>query len=161
MAKRKRKKCVKYRGQTTHGWGSMKKHRGAGNRGGRGMAGTGKRGDAKKPSIDVGTYFGKHGFKSIKKISKGNKDSINISDLDKKLANLIKNKAAEEKSGMYSIDLGKLGYIKLLGTGDTKNKYILKISSASKSAITKIEQAGGKVETEAKKVKQAKETKNV
>ncbi|MCK4669719.1 MAG: uL15 family ribosomal protein [Nanoarchaeota archaeon] len=146
MAKRKRKKCVKYRGQTTHGWGSMKKHRGAGNRGGRGMAGTGKRGDAKKPSINVKTYFGKHGFKSVKKTKQRKQDSINIADLDRKLPRMIKNKIAEEKSGAYVINLQKLGYAKLLGTGQTKKKYMLKITSASKTAISKIEKAGGKVE---------------
>jgi len=64
----KRKKVTKQRGSKTHGWGAMKKHRGAGNRGGRGMAGTGKRGDAKKPSIQKNKkYFGKYGFKSLKK----------------------------------------------------------------------------------------------
>jgi large subunit ribosomal protein L15 len=51
MTTHRRKKNVKQRGSKTHGWGSMKKHRGAGNRGGRGKAGTGKRGDQKKPTI--------------------------------------------------------------------------------------------------------------
>ena len=31
----KKKKVTKQRGHKTHGWGSKKKHRGAGNRGGR------------------------------------------------------------------------------------------------------------------------------
>ena len=45
------KKVRKFRGSHTHGYGSKKKHRGAGSRGGRGMAGSGKRADQKKPSI--------------------------------------------------------------------------------------------------------------
>ena len=51
MTVNRRKKVVKQRGSHTHGWGSKKKHRGAGNRGGRGMAGSGKRADQRKPSI--------------------------------------------------------------------------------------------------------------
>ena len=46
-----RKKNTRQRGSKTHGCGSMKKRRGAGHRGGRGAAGSGKRGDCKKPSI--------------------------------------------------------------------------------------------------------------
>ncbi len=45
------KKNKRQRGLSSHGWGHKKKHRGAGNRGGKGMAGTGKRADTKKPSI--------------------------------------------------------------------------------------------------------------
>ena len=58
------------RAQTTHGWGSKKKHRGSGNRGGFGMAGSGKRADQKKSLIlkHFGkNYYGKKGFSSIKK----------------------------------------------------------------------------------------------
>ena len=44
----RRKKVNKYRGSQTHGSGAKKKRRGAGNRGGRGMAGPGKIGDQKK-----------------------------------------------------------------------------------------------------------------
>ena len=64
MTLNKRKKATRQRGSKTHGWGSMKKHRGAGNRGGRGRAGSGKRGDAKKPSYQKKAYLGGHGFKS-------------------------------------------------------------------------------------------------
>ena len=51
MTATKRKKNTRMRAHTTHGWGSMKKRRGAGNRGGRGMAGTGKRAAQKKQTI--------------------------------------------------------------------------------------------------------------
>ena len=57
MTVNKRKKNSRQRGSHTHGWGAMKKHRGAGNRGGRGAAGSGKRADSKKPSIWTGPYF--------------------------------------------------------------------------------------------------------
>lgn len=157
MMRRKNKKVIKYRGGTTHGYGSMKKNRGAGNRGGRGMAGTGKRGDAKKPSINPKKYFGKHGFKSLKKLKQRKRDSINVADLDRKLPSLLKDKLAEQKDGSYHIDLKKLGYSKLLGTGETNNKYVLTVPSASKSATVKIDRAGGKVRTESAAARQVKE----
>ena len=40
VQKRQGKKTAKLRGSRTHGYGSSKKHRGGGSRGGRGMAGT-------------------------------------------------------------------------------------------------------------------------
>ena len=51
MPTNKRKKHTKMRAKTTHGYGSMKKNRGAGNRGGRGMAGSGKRADQKNEMV--------------------------------------------------------------------------------------------------------------
>ena len=43
MVVRKAKKVGKYRAKTTHGGGHRKKRTGAGSRGGRGLAGSGKR----------------------------------------------------------------------------------------------------------------------
>jgi len=40
MTVNKRKKMSRLRGSHTHGWGAKKKHRGKGNKGGAGMAGT-------------------------------------------------------------------------------------------------------------------------
>src|SRR3989338_2045713 len=51
MPANKQKKVVRYRGSHTHGGGAKKKRRGAGNRGGRGMAGSGKRAGQIKPTI--------------------------------------------------------------------------------------------------------------
>src|SRR3989344_411779 len=131
---KKRKKVSRYRGSKTHGCGSMKKRRGAGNRGGRGMAGSGKRADQKKPSIlkEYGTaYFGKKGFAS--RSNKIKIKSINIGDLENRLLTLIK------------IDLSKLKYNKLLGSGKITKKFEINVDHASKGAIEKIEKLGGKV----------------
>ena len=38
MVVRREKRVRKLRGSKTHGWGSKKKHRGGGSRGGRGMS---------------------------------------------------------------------------------------------------------------------------
>ncbi|MBU0471432.1 MAG: uL15 family ribosomal protein [Nanoarchaeota archaeon] len=124
----KRKKNNRQRGSHTHGWGAKKKHRGAGNRGGRGNAGSGKRGDAKKPSFwkDM-SYYKSKGFVSLRKPLV----KINISDL--------------KKFEDIKIDLKERGFDKLLANGTPDKKYELIISHASKSAISKIEKAGGKI----------------
>src|SRR3989344_760533 len=78
MTVNKRKKSSRFRAHTTHGKGSMKKRRGAGNRGGRGRAGSGKRADQKKPSYwkeDTGKY----GFHSI---HHKHLEVVNIRDLE-------------------------------------------------------------------------------
>ena len=132
--KKKRKKKSRMRGYSTHGWGARKKHRGAGNRGGRGMAGSGKRADQKKPSIikEYGnTYFGKHGFNRPKKMIKKIK-TINILDLP--------------KFKKTEINLTELGYNKLLSKGTPNKKYKIKIKLFSKKAKEKIEKAGGTIE---------------
>jgi len=134
-----RKKNSRQRASKTHGWGSMKKHRGAGNRGGRGMAGTGKRGDAKKPVIwSNSKYFGKHGFKSIHKKS----PSLNLSHLEEHKDMLIKDKKAKKDGEFIVIDLGKT---KLLGTGKITSKFKITCDTASAKAISKVEALGGKV----------------
>ena len=102
----KRKKNTRQRGTHTHGWGSKKKHRGAGNRGGRGNAGSGKRGDGKKPSYwKDRSYYKNKGFTSLKTPLK----TINIKQLSK----------IEETK----INLTEMGYDKLLGTGTPDRKY--------------------------------------
>ena len=138
----KRKKVVKYRGSKTHGCGSMKKRRGAGNRGGRGNAGTGKRADVKKPSYwKDKRYYGAHGFHSVKR-----KDinSINVSVLEQKIERLD-SKAVSKVGDKFIVDLNKLGYNKLLGKGNLKIKLDITVDYASKKAIELVENAGGKV----------------
>ncbi|MFH1682383.1 MAG: uL15m family ribosomal protein [Candidatus Woesearchaeota archaeon] len=134
MVVNKRRKVVKYRGSTTHGGGHRKKRRGAGNRGGRGRAGRGKKGKAKKQMYEP---MGKHGFASIKANIKIK--TLNLSQLEV----MVKKNLIQEKEGM--LDLGSLGYQKLLGTGKTSLKLKIKIDSCSQKAKEKIEAAGGAV----------------
>ncbi|MAG52941.1 MAG: 50S ribosomal protein L15 [Nanoarchaeota archaeon] len=148
MTTHKRKKVVKYRGSKTHGCGSMKKRRGAGNRGGRGLAGTGKRAAHKKQLIlkKYGNdYFGKHGFhiqyKPVK--IKG----INLKDIEVKLDMFMEKGFAKKEGEIISIDLGKIGYNKLLGNGKLKNKFKIKTKFFSKNAKEKLEKMGGEIVT--------------
>jgi len=116
MVVNKRKKNSRQRGNWTHGWGAKKKRRGSGHRGGKGMGGSGKRADSKKPSVwKDEKYFGKYGFKK-----KGQKKCImpiNIEEIEEKLEEYVNSKLAVQEGDTYNIDLSKIGYNKLLGRG--------------------------------------------
>ena len=130
------------RGSKTHGWGAKKKHRGAGHRGGRGRAGSGKKGDAKKPSYwNDPKWMGKYGFKkkNIKEIIK----PINVQDIEEKLDSWQKNDLIKKEQDIYTIDLNKIGYNKLLSKGSVTKKLNLTIKYASEKAVEKIKKAGG------------------
>jgi large subunit ribosomal protein L15 len=142
MTVNKKKKSVNYRGSKTHGCGSMKKRRGAGHKGGRGLAGSGKRSDSKKPTIWKKKYFGKFGFTSKKAKSV---NPINIDYLEANLKKFESQKLISKENDTYSIEMQKLGFNKLLGNGKVKNKYKIKVHYASKSAIEKIKSSGGEV----------------
>jgi len=141
----KRKKSKRYRGSQTHGGGSKKKRRGAGNRGGRGMAGSGKRADQKKPTILKlygNSYFGKVGFtsKNRKKIS-----PINIRTIENKLYSWLKNGVLKRENDLIKINLNEMGYNKLLSKGKPKNKFDIEVEYASRNAVEKIQKSGGKI----------------
>ncbi len=146
MAVNKRKKNSRQRGSHTHGWGAMKKHRGLGNRGGAGAAGTGKRSDSNKPSIwQIKNYFGKHGF-----FNKGTAEKaipVNVFILDQNAEALVSKKLAKAQEGGFAINLKDLGFTKLLSKGKISKKLFLTCESASKKAIKAVESAGGKVTT--------------
>src|SRR3989337_34726 len=116
--KRKKASRMHGRGQGTHGWGARKKHKKSGHRGGKGMAGSGKRADQKKTLVQKlygNDYFGKQGIPSRgKKTEKG-----------------------------FEIDLRSY---KILGTSEDnqpKNKLFIKAREASESAKEKIKKSGG------------------
>jgi len=136
MVVRHRKKSSRQRAGTTHGYGSMKKNRGAGNRGGVGNAGSGKRGDANKPRFwNDKKKFGMHGFtsKSTKKLDV----TMNVSDLMVYVA----------KTGKTDINLLDLKVTKLLGSGKVTQAVNVIVNSASAKAIMKIEEAKGSIKT--------------
>ncbi len=141
----KRKKVNRYRGHSNHGGGARKKRRGAGSRGGRGMAGTGKRAGQKKAGMPP--VLGSHGFRPLRTVS-ANK-IISISNFTpERIYQLLKEGKAVKENGFITINLQKLGYTKLLGTGKTNQKLKLIIASCSKGAAEKIKAAGGEVLTE-------------
>lgn len=143
MVVNRRKKNSRLRGSWTHGWGEKKKHRGAGSRGGRGMAGTGKRGDAKKPSIWGERYFGKFGF--IKKNQKEKIVALNLVDIERKLDFWVGKKLVSVENGVFVVDSVKLGFNKVLGSGRLSKKLKISCPFFSAGAVEKIKAAGGEV----------------
>lgn len=142
MTVNKRKKSHRMRASQTHGWGAKKKHRGAGNRGGRGMAGSGKRADQKKPSIlkEYGNkYFGKLGFIRPFKIVRKDR-TVNLYFLEENI-----DKIAKKEGDFYAINLNDLGFTKLLGTGEITKKYRVICNKVSKKAQQKIKSLNGEV----------------
>lgn len=139
----KRKKNSRQRGSKTHGWGAMKKHRGAGNRGGRGNAGTGKRSDCKKPSVwGIEHFYGKHGFTPV---SPSSICVCNIETLERDWKKLQKDGVLKEQKGFLTINLSDLGIDKLLSKGTPTKKWHITAKAASASAIEKIKEHGGEI----------------
>lgn len=144
MTTRKRPKYKRYAGTKTHGRGRKNRTRGLGNRGGRGMSGTGKRGDQKKTLIIHmygNDYFGKDqrgaGLREKKRTP-----SISLASLKAQLPALVKKGKAHEQKGVYEIDLSDH---KLIGNEAFDIKAHIKAKSASAGALQVIERAGGSV----------------
>ena len=131
MPFKKRNKSGRNAGRQTAGRGAKERTRGSGNRGGKGMAGTGKRGDQKKTLIlnMSEAYFGKS-----RTLRRGNVpkklEVINLDDLSKKY---------------HDSKEVKLSGYKILGDGELTIKVKIHASSASKSAHEKIKKAGSEL----------------
>ena len=147
LKKRRKSSRMHGRGTGSHGWGFRKKHKKSGHRGGKGMAGTGKRADQKKTLITKlygNAYFGKQGITS-KGTEKDKRKRINISEVESKIGTYLKKGIA--KRGKDEIEINLEEY-KILGSSDSympKNKLIIKALEASKSAMEKVKKAGGEI----------------
>jgi len=134
--------------QGTHGWGARKQHRSSGNKGGTGMAGTGKRADHKKTLITKlygNKYFGKQGITS-KGTSKDKGDRINLNDIETNLETYLKKGIAKKTAEGFEVNLTTY---KILGGSKNysfKGKFIIKAESASKSATEKVKKEGGEIQ---------------
>ena len=137
-------RTTKFRGKRTHGRGK-KAGRGAGKRGGRGFAGLHKHKYIHTVKF-MPDHFGRHGFKRPQKVV-GHKFTINVNEVELNLDKLIEKEVARnKKGGVVEIDLQKIGIDKLLGKGKVTKKMNIIIPEASQTAISKIEEIGGKVE---------------
>jgi len=90
-------------------------------------------------------YFGKKGFKTPQSL-KAEAKTINLMDLEEIAMELFPKKGT--KGTEISLDLQKMGYTKLLGGGRINIPVTVKVPQCSATALRKIEEAGGKVETE-------------
>jgi large subunit ribosomal protein L15 len=138
MATRLRK-SRRQRGTRFCGWGQIGQHRASGSRGGVGNAGKHKhffmRTNKEEPD-----HFGHEQFHALRKsdVSRW----VNLRDLNQLLRY---SKSGED--GKAVLDLGELGYEKLLGSGRVEAVFTIKVKQASKSAKDKITEAGGEVLT--------------
>ena len=103
------------------------------------MSGTGKRGDQKKTLVIKlfgNDYFGKQGETS-KGTKRDKRDRINLQAIEDNLQ-----KYGKKAGDKWEIDLSSY---KILGTGEVKNKLMIKAKEASQSAIDKVKSAGGEI----------------
>jgi large subunit ribosomal protein L15 len=127
----KLRKIRKTRGSRTQGYGRIGQHRDAGSKGAR------KVGRHKHLWSLIVTsepnYFGKNGFTSPQSLH-SKENAINLIKLD-------------QITQGPEINLTKLGYTKLLGTGKITKPLTIKIATYSQSAQEKVTKAGGRIIT--------------
>ncbi|ASJ09924.1 50S ribosomal protein L15 [Thermococcus sp. P6] len=143
---RRKRKVRKLRGSHTHGWGCKKKHRGGGSKGGRGMAGTGKRKNTKWTWVIkyAPDHLGKRGFHRPKAVQY-TPSVINLSDIDENLQLFLDMGIAVEEGGKVIVDVTGLGVDKVLGTGKLTRPIVIKARYVTPKAEEKIRAAGGEV----------------
>ncbi len=150
MVVRRRRKSKKLRGSRTYGWGIQGQNRGSGLKGGKGKAG-------RKSGKHLWSwvlryqpdYFGKHGFKSPAEARIPVK-AIDVGRLDEQIEKLHKMGLVEWDGEKYLVNLRRLGYNKLLGSGKVKHRIVI-IGDVmyTERALEKIRAVGGEIEAAA------------
>lgn len=145
MKVKKRGKSGRRHGKQTAFRGAKKKTRGSGNQGGKGWAGTGKRGDQKK-SLVINMTGGNNYFGKSKTLRRGFKPKklkvINLGDIEKNLSSYIKSGKAREEKGICTISLEDY---KILGEGEVYHKFHILSGAYSASAQEKVKTKGGEI----------------
>jgi large subunit ribosomal protein L15 len=131
------------RGSRTHGGGTHKNRRGAGNRGGRGRAGR------KKHEQHNYQDVGKHGFKRPEKTDRDVAE-VSVQKLDEDIALLVEDGVAEETEFGYSVDARDVAedgweadVVKVLGGGQVYEQLEVTADAFSAGAVELIESEGG------------------
>ena len=137
MTDRKRRKSNKQRGERTHGKGDTKNKRGAGNRGGRGRAGSHKH----KYSM----YYGQFGQEKKQIIGKPKAPTLNVEDLESYIPKWEQEQKVKKEGNLMVLDGTLIGVAKITGRGTIAIPVSLKNLSASKKAQEKIIAAGGNI----------------
>ncbi len=136
-----KKRSRKFRGSSTYGHG-IKGRRGAGRRGGRGMAGLCKHRYTWMVKY-APDHWGRYGFTSHH--PKEEITTINVGFLDENIEKYVEQGIAKFDGEKYEIDLSELGVSKLLSKGRVTKRIVVKVKYASTNAVSKIEEAGGEV----------------
>jgi large subunit ribosomal protein L15 len=139
-------KREKHRASRTHGRG-RKAGRGAGMRGGRGNAGLHKHKYISTVKYDP-KHFGRYGFKRPPLTYEKDIKVINVSQLEDRLEYFLENGYATKQKELITIDLTSAGYDKLLGSGNIKKPFEIRVEYATERAKSKVEKVGGSVVSE-------------
>jgi len=131
------------RGSRTHGGGTHKNRRGAGNRGGRGNAGRSKHQIHGQPPL------GKHGFTRPPEVQREVAE-IDVRTIDEDVALWAADGLAEETDFGYRVDVRDVvedghdvDVVKVLGSGQVRNQLEVVADDFSERAIELIEGEGG------------------
>lgn len=138
----KLKKSRKQRGSRYCGWGQVGQHRKGGMRGGKGKAGGRKHFWIRTVKYEPDRYRN-IGFKPPSSLAP-RPETVNVGELGD-LANRVLGSERIEKGGDLTLDLGSLGYGKLLGRGVVSLPFKVKVPEYTSSALEKIEAAGGQI----------------
>lgn len=132
----------KFRGSRFHGYGITGQHRKKGTKGERKV---GRHKGLWTYTVKYEPdYFGKKGFTSHKNLHQ-KINTINVGELEELANKLSTEKTLEKKIGKIFLDLEKLGYNKLLGTGKITQPILVKVLSHSETANKKLEEVGGQI----------------
>ena len=153
------RKVLKMRGRRTNGYGKVGQHRKSGQRAGRGKTTQWKKSKKsyylKQKELgfpDPDWDMGKKGFKRPQDLNRIYQvNTLNVKDLDLKIDNLVLDKKATKSGNSYTINLNEINIQKLLGKGEINKTLNISVKKASKTAIEKIEAAGGKITLISKK----------
>ena len=130
----------KYRGSRYCGWGQVGQHRKSGSRGGKGYAGGHKHFWIQTVKYNPNRYR-RIGFvppSSLRSLPA----TINVGELEDLAVKLM---GAEAVKGGAELDLTEVGVGKLLGRGSISTALKIRVDSASASAKSKLEEAGGSI----------------
>jgi large subunit ribosomal protein L15 len=131
------RKTRKHRGSRNHGWGQVGQHRASGHKGGLGNAGLLKHHFSTMLKEDPDHFGHDSTHPPHPNITR---KWTSVRDLDHLFA-----KSGTKEGEKNILDLTTLGYDKLLGGGQVKNAYFIKIKQSTASAQEKVKQAGGEV----------------
>jgi len=135
------RKIRRQRGSRTHGWGTSGQHRGSGMLGGHGNVGL-----LRHKKSAVIRYGGIPKKRLLPKMGRKQRSIATVGQLEDLLIRPDSARAVSEHEGKKVLDLRSLGYTKLLGSGKIDVPVLVRIEKSSKSAVSKIEAAGGRIE---------------
>jgi len=136
MATRLRK-TRKFRGSRNHGWGQVGQHRASGHKGGLGQYGMLKHHSSSMLKDDPKHFDHRYNNPPNRNIITNWTSVREVHDLYVK--------SGKQENDKKTLDLTALGFDKLLGGGQVKNAFSIKIGQFTSKAEEKVKNAGGEL----------------